>query len=251
MNAGRNDAVVSGAIRKGVDYCLGPQGFWVFLFLLFAGQLAGSAIDFPLVRVVLLVFFTLFLLSTIRNISPLPAVRRLAGLLVLVAVTLRWVDSVYPSPAITVWGYVLSLIIMVSLMLVGIDRVFRDDQPVTTSRVVGAVAVYVLFGMTFAYLYELFSLLIPGAFNLPAAESMAAPAQLGNFTYFSFVTLTTLGYGDITPVHPVVRLFVVVQALFGQLYPATLLARLVSLEISSRKAVPLHQRNPPAAGDEP
>jgi len=126
--------------------------------------------------------------------------------------------------------------VMVSLVLVSIERVFRDDRPVTISRVVGAVAVYVLFAMTWAYLYELLNLLIPGAFNLPVAESPDTPDQLGSFTYFSFVTLTTLGYGDIIPVHPVVRLFVVIQALFGQLYPATLLARLVSLEIVSRQA---------------
>jgi hypothetical protein len=57
-----------------------------------------------------------------------------------------------------------------------------------------------------------------------------------NLTYFSFVTLTTLGYGDIAAVHPVARMFVVFEALVGQLYPATLLARLVSLEISNRGA---------------
>jgi hypothetical protein len=55
------------------------------------------------------------------------------------------------------------------------------------------------------------------------------------FAYFSFVTLSTLGYGDITAVHPVSRMFVIMEALVGQLYPATLLARLVSLEISNRQ----------------
>ena len=234
--ADRSEPAQKGNARKAIDYCMGQNGFWAFLFLMFVGQQVGPAIDSPLVRLPVLIFYTLFLLSAIRNISSTPAIRRLAGLLVLGAVVLRWADSLYPTPAITIWGYFLSFLVMVSLTLVSIDRVFRDDRPVTTSRVVGAVAVYVLFAMTWAYLYELLNLLIPGAFNLPGAESFAASDLLGDFTYFSFVTLTTLGYGDITPVHPVVRLFVVVQALFGQLYPATLLARLVSLEITSRQA---------------
>jgi hypothetical protein len=55
------------------------------------------------------------------------------------------------------------------------------------------------------------------------------------FTYFSFVTLTTVGYGDITALHPIARMFVIFEALFGQLYPATLLARLVSLEVMHRQ----------------
>ena len=53
--------------------------------------------------------------------------------------------------------------------------------------------------------------------------------------YFSFSTLTTVGYGDITPLHPMARNIANFEAVLGQLYPATLLARLVSLEISYRR----------------
>jgi hypothetical protein len=55
-----------------------------------------------------------------------------------------------------------------------------------------------------------------------------------SWTYYSFVTLTTVGYGDITPVHPLARSLAVFEALTGQLYPAILLARLVSLEVQSK-----------------
>ena len=53
--------------------------------------------------------------------------------------------------------------------------------------------------------------------------------------YYSFVTLTTVGYGDITPVHPMARSLAMAEALVGQLYPAILIARLVSLQIMSKK----------------
>jgi hypothetical protein len=57
----------------------------------------------------------------------------------------------------------------------------------------------------------------------------------GNLIYFSFVTLTSVGYGDIVPLHPFARGLANVEAIIGQLYPATLLARLVTLEIEGRR----------------
>ena len=57
---------------------------------------------------------------------------------------------------------------------------------------------------------------------------------MGAFTYFSFITLTTVGYGDVTPLNEVAKQLAVLEALIGQLYPAILLARLVSLQVTTR-----------------
>ena len=70
-----------------------------------------------------------------------------------------------------------------------------------------------------------FAGLRPQQGNLPAA---------GDLIYFSFVTLTSTGYGDIVPLHPFARGLANVEAIIGQLYPATLLARLVTLEVESQ-----------------
>ena len=63
-----------------------------------------------------------------------------------------------------------------------------------------------------------------------------SPALPSNFIYFSFVTLTSTGYGEIVPVDPIARSLCNIEGIIGQLYPATLLARLVSLGIASRRA---------------
>lgn len=68
-----------------------------------------------------------------------------------------------------------------------------------------------------------------------ASRSRISTALASNLIYFSFVTLTSTGYGDILPVHPFARSLCNVETIIGQLYPATLLARLVSLEIEGRK----------------
>ncbi len=110
------------------------------------------------------------------------------------------------------------------------------EGPVTAHRIRGAIALYLLIAMLFAFLYGLIEILAPGAFNLPGDWSRAATSRAETFYYFSIVTLTTVGFGDITAVHPFVRSLVMLEALIGQLYPAVLLARLVSLEIETRRS---------------
>jgi Ion channel len=74
---------------------------------------------------------------------------------------------------------------------------------------------------------------VPDAFTgLGSPQGYFAIA--GKLIYFSFVTLTTTGYGDIVPLHPYTRSLANIEAIIGQLYPATLLARLVTLELASR-----------------
>lgn len=102
---------------------------------------------------------------------------------------------------------------------------------ITYHRVVGAVLLYLIIGLTFVALYGFVALAVPNAFtNLPALHGDFAIA--GNLIYFSFVTLTTTGYGDIAPLHPYARSLANIELIIGQIYPATLLARLVTLELA-------------------
>jgi hypothetical protein len=111
------------------------------------------------------------------------------------------------------------------------DAVFAAGR-ITYHRVVGAVLLYLAIGLIFVALYTLVGALAPGAFQgLTVTDRPSLPSDL---VYFSFATLTTVGYGDIIPVHPFARSFSNIEAILGQLYPATLLARLVSLELGAR-----------------
>jgi hypothetical protein len=103
------------------------------------------------------------------------------------------------------------------------------------------VAAYLLLGLAWALAYDIVALVAPGAFSAPSAVE----ARKGRFIYFSFVTLSTLGYGDMTPVHPVARSLAAAEALTGQLYPAILLGRLVSL-VTTRGRVGRGRRTAPS-----
>ncbi len=113
---------------------------------------------------------------------------------------------------------------------------------VSSHRVRGAVAAYLVLGLAWAFLYALVELHQPSSFDF--GSSFADVSRwIGTLVYFSYVTLSTLGYGDVTPVGSLARHFAVLEALVGQLYLVVLLARLVSLQVAGRQDPPA-----PAAG---
>jgi len=125
------------------------------------------------------------------------------------------------------------LIAGLTLGVVVAPAVFGPGQ-ITYHRVVGAVLLYLIIGQTFVALYGFVAPTAPDAFtSLPALRGDFAVA--GNLIYFSFATLTTTGYGDIAPLHPYARSLSNVEAIIGQIYPATLLARLVTLELTQER----------------
>lgn len=100
---------------------------------------------------------------------------------------------------------------------------------ITYHRIMGAILLYLAIGLTFVALYTFVGLLVPDAFSEMTVKD--SPTIASTMIYFSFGTLTTAGSGDLAPLHPIACSLCNVEAMIGQLYPATLLARLVTLEI--------------------
>jgi hypothetical protein len=106
-------------------------------------------------------------------------------------------------------------------------------EHVSLDTILGGICVYLLIGETFAYLSSMMELLSPGSY-LEAGHSLRIPPNVDHLlgrrpelTYFSFLTLTTVGYGDIVPVAPLARVLVMLEAILGQIFLATFLAFLV------------------------
>jgi hypothetical protein len=124
------------------------------------------------------------------------------------------------------------VIIGATLILVITGAVFAPGR-VTYHRVNGAVLLYLTIGTTFVGFYTLAALRSPLAFSgLTISDHKEFASSV---IYFSFVTLTSVGYGDIVPVHPVARALANLEGIIGQLFPATLLARMVTLELEDRR----------------
>ena len=103
-----------------------------------------------------------------------------------------------------------------------------DWHPITTDKVFGAVAAYVLIAFTFACVFGLLQQVQPGAFY---AAPVHAPNQLdwSAMMYFSFTVLTSTGFGEITPVTRMARALIVIEQVVGVMYVAFLIARLANL----------------------
>jgi hypothetical protein len=218
-----------------VDFWWGDQGLSAFLLLLFAAIFLAPFFESELLRSCSAIFLSLLLISGVAYISPRPLLRWATGAVAITTIILHWLNEFRPSLALDIAGSAFSLLALATLTVVVLVRVFNDTGSVTLSRVQGAVAAYVLFGISWSILYRLLDLCLPAAFSITASAGVSQAEMRESLTYFSFVTLTTLGYGDITAIHPIARMSVVFEALVGQLYPATLLARLVSLEITHRQ----------------
>jgi hypothetical protein len=125
------------------------------------------------------------------------------------------------------------LITGLTLTVVVARAVFASGK-VTFHRVIGAVLLYLNIGIVFAALFTFVAIVEQNAFA-GLGELHDDLTVAANLIYFSFVTLSSVGYGDIAPLHPFARGLANVEAIIGQLYPATLLARLVTLELENRR----------------
>jgi Ion channel len=100
-------------------------------------------------------------------------------------------------------------------------------------RIVGAICVYLLIGLGWASVYETLDGVIPGSLRFPAGTAWATVSPI-RYRYFSFVTLATLGYGDVTPVTALAGTLASMEAIAGQLYIGITVARLVALSLTDR-----------------
>jgi hypothetical protein len=174
-------------------------------------------------------FFSLVLITGVFSISLRPWVSHTLKVVTVITLTIRWVSWLFELETTQVLQEWATLATMVCFAIVVLSKVLTTGS-VTRARIEGAVAAYLLLGLSWASAYKLVALYNPAAFQGPIESSASGLA----FTYFSFVTLTTVGFGDITPVLPLARSLAVTEALTGQLYLAILLARLVSLELHQR-----------------
>ena len=155
----------------------------------------------------------------------------LAAALSLGSLVMGWVDMERPNLYRDLFNDFYSLLFIGVLVVLILQQVLRGG-PITPRRVQGSVAIYLLLGLLWAISYEIVELLEPGSFALPFTKGNVSLPQLA---YFSFTTLTTLGFGDVLPVRPFARSLVVLEALMGQLFPVVLITRLVTMEIEHHR----------------
>ncbi len=154
----------------------------------------------------------------------------LALFLVVPTIVTLWIDYFMR----VIWAYVVSDIcgiLFFGFAIAIIVSFIRSQNEVTTEMIFAAVVVYLLMAMLWADLYRLLETLSPGSFEMPAGEIQNDRIL---FLYFSLVTISTLGYGDITPLNDRAAGLASVEAITGQIYLVVLVAWLVGMHVSKQ-----------------
>jgi len=177
-----------------------------------ANILPSAVIHFTVVLVLFTGVFTV----------PCHVLVRVTALLITIAAVIgRIIEVESPIRAIAI-AEILLYVLVLAIFAALIVKQFLARGNAIKHRIAAAIAVYLLLGLLWARLYELVKLIDPGAFKIAHDEG------LSTLFYFSFVTLVTIGYGDVVPVSLVARNLAILEGLTGQLYLVILISSLVA-----------------------
>jgi hypothetical protein len=204
---------------------LGLQVLVIFVI----GPLSGTGLTFPRIIqlfVSLIALVSIFMVakgSTARAFTTVAFGATLAGL------ALR---TFFPTPQAFAVTETAAVLLFLATVTVIIGQTVLSDGRVTIHRLQGAIAIYLNIALAFGFIDNLILRHWPAAYS---NINHAAREHLGEMLYFSLTTLTTTGYGDIVPVHPVARGMANLESVIGQLYLAITISILVGLHVSHRR----------------
>jgi len=225
---------MSTPLQRAYRFCLGDGSLTIAVFIL----IFFVFVLYPMVEVGVirrfwldLAFAAFLALGAVFVFEPRPMVRLfllcLAG-----AVAVSLAEHFFAAEWLVPLRSVLTMLACGVLGALLMARVMRDGR-INLNRIMGAIGSYLLIGIVFTQAYRLLAEFIDGAFAIGGVPADFAAISY-KLSYYSFITLTSTGYGDITPVHPYARSLATMEALAGNLYLTVLVARLVGLEIDWR-----------------
>jgi hypothetical protein len=203
----------------------GLSGMLVLLFAMhfILIPLFGSYSSF---MVTINIFWMLFLVAGIISLAKSKKQALLFSIIPFLFVLFGWITVFERTPFVLFADIFFTIATFALLIVLVLKKVF-EPGPITGYRVIGSIVVYMILANLWAVIYLFIYEHIPGSFSitLPPFKSNTLQA---NFLYFSYITITTTGFGEIVPLHPFARALVQVEAIIGVLYPVILIGRLVS-----------------------
>jgi hypothetical protein len=224
-----------------LDHWRGHRHIWLLVSLLFMSAIHPLSRELQFSVRLLDVWLTIVLLAAVFAACD----RRwhVWGGIILLVLTLVSMWSLFgyealvgkPSTVMVAFSFSWLVVLLTTAVMSILGHVMRAKK-IDMDEIAGAISVYLLFGVLCALLYSLINYVDPDSFQMavvdPPENARSGFERYGDFQYFSFVTMSTLGYGDIGPVSPIARSLAWIQAVTGQLYIAILIARLVGLNIA-------------------
>ena len=174
------------------------------------------------------ILITAIFLSALYAVSNNGQSLRIAIGLLLPVVAAMWLTYLVHIPYLRLVGDCCSILFFAFTIILILSSVFKEDE-ITLDVIYAAVVVYMLMALMWAFTYDLLETLRPGSFQVTATHAQGTRVH---FVYYSFVTITTVGYGDILPVALTARSLSILEMVVGQIYLIVLIARLVGINIT-------------------
>jgi len=184
--------------------------------------------EFTRLNFLLDIFLSAILFSSIFAVSEKKQTAVIAVLLAVPKFATTWAFTFITHPLLYLFDSLFGIIFMAYIIILLLAHIFKQEE-VSLETIYGAIVVYILIGLMWAFLYHMTEIIHPHSFTF--ATELALDHKKSLF-YFSFVTLTTLGYGDIAPISGPAKSLAMLEAITGQMYIAVLIARLVGTHIS-------------------
>lgn len=152
-------------------------------------------------------------------------------ILAIVEIIILILSIILKDTYLTFTAITLTLFFLITSTSVAFNSVFFSHK-ININQIVGASCIYLLLGIIWSILYANLYFLAPGSFS--GLGNSGNRLHFSEFMYYSYVTLTTLGFGDITPLSPLAKTLSFMQAVTGQLYLTIMVAGLIGKAISTR-----------------
>jgi hypothetical protein len=182
------------------------------------------------IRILMDIFFSAIFLAAIFSISDRKRLRAFGAILALPTIVSLWTTYFMVNDAVFMVGRIFGILFFGFAIVQILQFIFRAKD-VTKDVIFAAIVVYLLMPMMWSFIYGLLEVLQPGSFSIPDAHIHESRRL---FMYFSFVTITTLGYGDITPLAERATSFAILEAFVGQIYLVVVVAWLVGMYVSRK-----------------
>jgi voltage-gated potassium channel len=187
--------------------------------------------DFFRTKILMDIFLTILFFGIIFAIRSKRSHLIIASILVLPLILSTWSIYIYESTHISIFTRIFGALFFGYAVIIILQMIARSTD-ITRETIFAAVVAYLLIALMWAFLYMILEMVAPGSFSVPDKSIRVETMQ---FEYFSFITITTLGYGDITPLTNRASALTLLEAIIGQIYLVVLVAWLVGMYVS-RKA---------------
>ena len=184
--------------------------------------------SFVRLKILIDIFVTIVFISGIYTVSNKKSIAVVSSILAIPMLISLWGPVFTKTDFFILIGDISGIVFMI-LMVFSILSYIFNEQEASANVIYASIVVYLLLALMWSFIYSVVEILNPGSFSIPEQTIEEGRSV---FAYYSMVTITTLGYGDITPVTNQARAFSMLEAVVGQIYLVVLVARLVGINIA-------------------